>query len=163
MKTEQHTNNIGFDALIFDDSELLILGSFPSVKSRENFFYYGNPRNRFWKILANAFDEKLPQTISEKKELCRKYKIALWDVFIESDLNGSSDTSLSKSNYQLSDITSLLKSHKNIKKILCNGALAYNTLIKNFDIKIPIVKLHSTSPACVTFDAESWMNNLKNA
>lgn len=156
----KNSNHLGFEPLIFEDSEILILGSFPSVKSRENNFYYGNPRNRFWKVLATAFNEELPKDIKEKKELCQKHKIALWDIFIESDLNGSSDIVLSKSNYLLSDIISLLNTHKNIKKILCNGALAYNTFVKNFDIDIPVVKLHSTSPACVTFDLNSWKENL---
>ncbi len=157
----QNKNNFkGFEPLIYEDSEILILGSFPSVKSRENNFYYGNPRNRFWKILAAAFSEDMPKTIIEKQELCRKHKIALWDIYIASDLKGSSDVALFKSNSILSDIPSLLKSHKNIKKILCNGALAYNTLIKYFQIDIPIVKLNSTSPACVNFNEQDWFNNL---
>ncbi len=155
-------NKIGFDAFINEDSQILILGSFPSVKSRENHFYYGNPQNRFWKVLANAFNEDLPKTIEEKQDLCRKHKIALWDVFIESDLKGSSDCNLSKSNYQLSDIPSLIKQYKNIKKILCNGALAYDTLTKNFDINLPIFKMLSTSPACVKFDIKVWIENLQN-
>lgn len=68
---------IGFDPLMNDDSEFLILSSFPSVKSRENNFYYGHPQNRFWKMLASIFHEDLPKSIEEKKVLCKKHKIAL--------------------------------------------------------------------------------------
>lgn len=67
----------GFEPLVDNDSEILILGSFPSVISRTNNFYYGNPQNRFWKMLATIFNENLPQSIENKKELCRKHKIAL--------------------------------------------------------------------------------------
>ena len=153
----------GFSPVIFEDSEILILGSFPSIKSRQNNFYYGNPRNRFWKVLATIFNEKLPETIQEKVEICRKNKIALWDIYSSSNLTSSSDNELSKSNNQLSDIVGLLKRYKNIKKITCNGALSYNTLVKNFNLNIDVVKLPSTSPACVKFDYEMWYNNLKRS
>lgn len=151
----------GFSPVVFEDSEILILGSFPSVKSRQNNFYYGNPQNKFWKLIASCFEEDLPKTIEEKVNLCQKHKIALWDIYSESDISGSSDLKLAASNFKLSEIDILLKKYKNIKKILCNGALAYNTLIKNFNLSVPIIKLTSTSPACVNFDRESWINQLK--
>ena len=151
----------GFAPVIFEDSTILILGSFPSVKSRENNFYYGNPQNRFWKLLANCYKENIPSTIQEKIELCKKHKVALWDVCSQSDINGSSDVNLANSNYILSDIDKLLKKYKNIKKILCNGALAYNTLTKNFNLDLPVFKMTSTSPACVNFNKESWIEQLK--
>ncbi len=162
MDKERENNIIfnGFPPLINEDSEILILGSFPSVKSRENNFYYGNPRNRFWKVISKAFDEEMPNYIKDKEEICRKHKIALWDVFIESDLKGSSDVVLSKSNLILSDIEGLLNKYKNIKRILCNGNLAYETFIKNFKTDIPVIKLKSTSPACVSFDEKEWIENL---
>ncbi|MCI8555411.1 MAG: DNA-deoxyinosine glycosylase [Clostridia bacterium] len=154
-------NYSGFQPFIDENSEILILGSFPSVKSRQNNFYYGNSRNRFWKVLASAFNEECPQTIEEKKMLCQRHKIALWDVFWQSDLKGSSDQTLSKSNIVLSDLNGLIKRYPNIKKILCNGALAYDTLTKNFNFNIEIKKLHSTSPACVNFNLDEWITNLK--
>ncbi len=155
-------NYIGFAPFINKESKILILGSFPSVKSRENNFYYGNNQNRFWTVLSTTFCENLPKTIQEKKELCRKHKIALWDVYCESNLIGSSDIALSKSTLKLSNIGELLKNYPNIKKILCNGRLAYDTLTKNFNINLEIKKLHSTSPACVNFDLQEWIKNLKD-
>lgn len=160
--TNEQENFKGFPPFINNDSQILILGSFPSVKSRENNFYYGNARNRFWSTLAAAFNEKLPLSIKEKKELCRKHKIALWDVYCESDLSGSSDISLRKSNIKLSNIEELLINYPKINKILCNGNLAYEILIKNFKIDKEIKKLHSTSPACVNFDLQEWIKCLKN-
>ena len=87
----------GFDPFIDNQSEILVLGSFPSVKSRQAGFYYGNRQNRFWKVLATTFGESLPLTTKEKQEICRKHKIAMWDVVIESDLKGSSDEVLKNS------------------------------------------------------------------
>lgn len=72
----------------------MILGSFPSVKSRENQFYYGHPQNRFWKVIAGIFKEPLPQTIDEKKDLLLRHRIAVWDVIDSCDIVGSSDSSI---------------------------------------------------------------------
>lgn len=68
-------NNIGFEPLIDNDSKILILGSFPSVKSRENLFYYGHPQNRFWKMLAYIFNENQPKSIEEKKNYVENTKL----------------------------------------------------------------------------------------
>ena len=153
----------GFEPLIFNDSKILILGSFPSVKSRNNNFYYGNPQNKFWKVLATIFNEKTPFSIEEKSELCRKYQIALWDVVASSNLVGSADLSLEKSNYQLADIDGLLKKHPNIQKIVCNGKLAYKLYQKHFDkLNINAICLPSTSPANTRFNIEIWRENIKN-
>ena len=73
-----------------EESRILILGSFPSVKSRENQFYYGHPQNRFWKVIAGIFKEPLPQTIDEKKDLLLRHRIAVWDVIDSCDIVGSS-------------------------------------------------------------------------
>lgn len=153
--------HLGFDPVIFEDSEILILGSFPSVKSRENNFYYANKRNRFWSNLAKIFEKPVPESIQEKIELCKSNKIALWDVASKADLTGSSDYKLEKSNIILSDIEGLLHKYKNIKKILCNGSLAYKILTKNFFLNLPIIKLPSTSPANVRFNGDIWKNELK--
>ena len=82
-------------APVFDEnSKILVLGSFPSVKSREEGFFYGHPQNRFWKVIANAFDTNTPQSIEEKKALLLSNGIALWDVIHSCDIVGSSDSSI---------------------------------------------------------------------
>ena len=153
---------LGFQPLIDFDSNILILGSFPSVKSRLNNFYYGNPQNKFWKVLASVFKEKVPNSITEKQDLCRKYKIALWDIIISSDIIGSSDLNLEKSNFLVADIKSLLMKYPKIEKIICNGKLSFK-LYKKFysDLKINVVCLPSTSPANTRFDINIWKDNLK--
>lgn len=149
--------NQGFKPLINDNSEILILGSFPSVKSRQNNFYYGNPQNRLWKVLAEYFKENTPKSIEEKIELCKKHKVALWDVVVSSNINGSSDDKLEKSDIEIADLHGLLKKFTCIKRILCNGKLAYNLYLKYFsDIKIEVLYMPSTSPANVRFDSKKW-------
>ena len=150
----------GFEPLVFDDSQILILGSFPSIKSRENNFYYGNPQNRFWKMLAYIFEEEVPQSTDAKIKLCKKHKIALWDVVIRANLQGSSDISLKKSDYIVADISKLLQSHTAIKIILCNGKLAFNLFMKNFNVGIPVYYMPSTSPANVRFDIDKWKEKI---
>ena len=82
-------------APVFDEnSKILVLGSFPSVKSREEGFFYGHPQNRFWKVISNAFDTHTPQSIEEKKALLLSNGIALWDVIHSCDIVGSSDSSI---------------------------------------------------------------------
>lgn len=152
----------GFDPFVFDNSEILILGSFPSVKSREINFYYGHPQNRFWKVLAITFGENIPKTIEDKKELCQKHKIALWDVIVSSDLNGSSDLNLEKSNFTPADLNSLLINYPNITKILCNGKLAFKLYQKLFNLNKKVVCMPSTSPANTRFDIDIWKNELLN-
>lgn len=158
----EEKNFLGFQPLIDFDSNILILGSFPSVKSRLNNFYYGNPQNKFWKVLASVFNEKVPNSITEKQDLCRKYKIGLWDIIISSDTIGSSDLNLEKSNFLVADIKSLLMKYPKIEKIICNGKLAFK-LYKKFysDLKINVICLPSTSPANPRFDINIWKDNLK--
>ena len=83
-----------FDPIFDENSEILILGTLPSVKSREQNFYYGHPQNRFWKVIAALFEEPVPGKIPEKKDLLLKHHIALWDVIAECDIAGSSDSSI---------------------------------------------------------------------
>ena len=85
---------IGFAPIYNKDSRVLILGSFPSVKSREIKFYYGNKQNRFWKMLCGYFNEEIPQTIESKKEFLFRNKIALWDMAVSCEIKGSSDASV---------------------------------------------------------------------
>ena len=76
------------------DSKILILGSFPSVKSREQKFFYGHSQNRFWRVLSNVFKDNLPNTVEEKKAFLLKHKIAVWDVIASCEIIGSSDSSI---------------------------------------------------------------------
>ena len=83
-----------FEPVYTEESRILILGTFPSVKSREMKFYYGHPQNRFWKVLAGILECRIPETISEKKEFLQKNNIAVWDVIKSCDIRGSSDSSI---------------------------------------------------------------------
>ena len=104
------------------DSRILILGSFPSVKSREAKFFYHHPQNRFWKVLAALFQEEVPQAIEEKKTFLLRNHLALWDVIESCDIVGSSDSSIS--NVVPVDISQIL-SRANIIKVYANGGKAF--------------------------------------
>lgn len=133
-------------APVFDaSSRVLILGSFPSVRSREEGFYYGHPRNRFWKVISELLCEPLPLTIPEKRELLLKSRIALWDVCSSCEITGSSDATISK--VVPNDLSLLLTTAK-ISLICTNGRTAdklYRRFVRNIDI--PERCLPSTSPA----------------
>lgn len=133
------------------DSNILILGSFPSVKSRQEKFFYAHPQNRFWKVVSTIFNEPIPQTIAEKKQMLLRNNIAVWDVIKSCDIVGSSDSSIE--NVAVNDIESLLKS-TNIKIIFANGDKAYKLFKKYFDNNIGIIKLPSTSPANAQYNLE---------
>lgn len=137
------------------DSEcrVLILGTFPSVKSRETMFYYGHPQNRFWKLLPALFEELIPTTPEEKKALLLRHHIALWDVIESCEVTGSSDTSIK--NVIPNDIT-LITRQCDIRAIVGNGATAeklYNKYLKE-KVGREMIKLPSTSPANATFSLE---------
>ncbi len=142
-----------FEPVYNQKSKLLILGSFPSVKSREAGFYYYHPQNRFWKMLAKLFDEPLPKSIEEKKELLLRHHIAVWDVIASCEIAGSSDSSIK--NVTPVDIKKVL-SVAPIGKILTNGATADNLYRRHlFPLtKIEAVRLPSTSPANAAFSLE---------
>ena len=130
------------------DSEILILGSFPSVKSREVNFYYGHPQNRFFKVLSKLFNEEHVSTIEERKALLKNHKIALYDVIEECDIEGSADSSIT--NVTPIDISKILKEYPSIKKIVVNGGKAKELFKKYLLSKISgveIIYLPSTSPA----------------
>lgn len=144
-----------FEAVYNNDSKILILGSFPSVKSREINFYYGHPQNRFWKILENIYNEKIDNNIENKKEFLLRNNIALWDVIKTCEINGSSDSSIK--NAIPNDVENLIHS-TNIKAIFCNGNTSYKLFMKHFKNKttdIPIICLPSSSPANAKFSLES--------
>ena len=139
---------------LFDEnSEILILGSFPSQKSREAQFFYGHPQNRFWLVLSEVLGEKLPQSIDEKREMILKNKIALWDVIASCEIVGSSDSSIK--NVVPNDISGILRK-SNIKRIFVNGKTAekyYNRYILD-STQIPAKLLPSTSPANAAYSLE---------
>ena len=135
------------------DSEILILGSFPSVKSREQGFFYGHAQNRFWKAAASVFCCPVPQTIDEKKEFLRQNKIALWDVIASCEISGSADSSIK--NVIPNDLTVILDNAP-IKRIFVNGKTAWKYFKKYADGKYSdnAVVLPSTSPANASFSLE---------
>ena len=150
MGEYQHIIHESIEPFINDDSEVLILGSFPSVKSREVGFYYAHPQNRFYKVLANIFFEPLPTSIEDKKELLVKHHIALYDVIYSCDISNSDDSSIK--NVTPIDIKELLLKYPNIKTIILNGGKAkelFNRyLLKDIDTKnIEIGYAPSTSSA----------------
>lgn len=128
------------------NSEILILGSLPSPKSRENNFFYGHPKNRFWELISIIFDEPVPVSIEEKITLLARNRIALWDVVEECDIVGASDSSIK--NVVPTSIADIISSSK-IHKIICNGTKAYDLYCKYqfFETGIDAIKLPSTSPA----------------
>ena len=132
---------------VFDkDSKVLILGSFPSVKSREEGFFYGHPQNRFWKVTARVFDEETPKTIIEKKAFLLRNHIALWDVIGSCEIEGSADSSIK--NASVNDLSEILKT-ADIQAIYLNGQKSYQLYQKYLfpTIKREGICLPSTSPA----------------
>lgn len=149
----------GFEPVYDKDSELLILGSFPSVKSREISFYYGHPRNRFWNTLFAFFGENPLATVAEKRSFLLAHKIALWDVVTSCEIVGSSDASIREA--QIADIAAIV-SQSRIRAILCNGSKAYDLFTAHFPHYLGITeKMPSTSPANPRFSAETWNQTLK--
>ena len=132
---------------VFDkDSRVLILGSFPSVKSREEGFFYGHPQNRFWKVVAGVCGEEVPQTIDDKRSFLLRNHIALWDVIRSCDIVGSSDSSIR--NVVANDLNVILDA-ADIKAIYVNGKTAYKYFERYTRPAIgrEAVCLPSTSPA----------------
>ena len=154
----QHVEHT-FEPVYDENSEILILGTFPSVKSRENNFYYGHPQNRFWKLIAGLTKEPVPETIEEKKALLLKHHIAIWDVVQSCDIIGSSDSSIK--NVVPADIAKILK-ESSVQRIYANGDKAYRLYKKYCEKETgkKAEKLPSTSPANAIFTldrlTESW-------
>ena len=134
-----------FPPIYSSHSKVLILGSFPSVKSREISFYYGHKMNRFWKVLSNIYQEEEPLTNQERTQFILEHNLALWDVIESCEIQGSSDSSIK--NVKVNDIPNLIK-NSNIKLIICNGTKSYNLFLKYIEgIDIKVIKFPSTSPA----------------
>lgn len=160
-----------FEPVYDEKSKILILGSLPSVKSREEGFYYGHPRNRFWKVITavvkmqknNSYNTNDTEglTIKDKKQLLLSNGIAIWDVIESCDIKGSSDSSIR--NVKANDIGHILK-HSNIKRIYANGKTAGNLYRKYIypELHIDIIDLPSTSPANAAFSLEKLIAEWEN-
>lgn len=123
-----------------------MLGSFPSVLSRANDFYYGNPQNRFWRVMASCLGEPTPTSIAEKREMLLAHGVALWDVIASCDIRGSSDASIK--NVVPVDVARVTSAAP-IEAILCNGATSgrlYHRYLEAIAGHVAVV-MPSTSPA----------------
>lgn len=141
------------------NSKILILGSFPSVKSRESGFFYGHPQNRFWKVLSGICACEIPETVDEKKRFLLEQKIAVWDVIASCTIEGSSDNSIR--DVIPNDLGRILKT-ADIRQIFTNGTAAdklYHKYIED-TTGMKAVRLPSTSPANAAWSVErlkeSW-------
>lgn len=160
MKTEiKHP----FPPLYDADSRILILGSFPSVKSREQNFFYGHPQNRFWKIMANILDCPVPQTIEEKQHMLHANRIALWDSIAQCEIEGSSDASIEK--VVPNDLSPIFQT-AGIRQVFCNGKKSYDMYRLYIE---PVTHrtakcLPSTSPANAAWSlqrlCQAWAANI---
>lgn len=150
---EYHHLTHEFPPVYDENSRILILGSFPSVKSREQKFFYGHPQNRFWKVTAAVLNCPVPETVEEKKEMLLTHGIALWDVIAECDIIGSSDSSIR--NVVPNDLGEILRTGK-ISAIYANGGTAkrlYDRFQKEV-CQMEAIGLPSTSPANAAYSVE---------
>jgi len=153
-----------FPPIIDKNSEILILGSIPGIKSLEKQQYYGHPQNKFWKIIFELFNEEFTEDYEKRIAVLRKYKIALWDVIDSCERIGSLDSEIK--NEEANQIPELLEEYPNIKAIFCNGGKSYKNLQKLLgkNFRIPIYLLPSTSPLhTVSFERklEDWKKILE--
>ncbi len=148
-----------FGPLLDSKCRVLILGSMPSIKSREQAFFYGHPQNRFWPLLAKLFNEPEPKTIEEKRVLALSHHVALWDVIASCDIIGSSDADIR--NVIPNDLTPIFKTAQ-INSVFCNGKTSgsYFARYQQKTLGIEAVTLPSTSPANAAWSidrlAEKW-------
>lgn len=149
----------GFAPFIAPDSRLLVLGSFPSVKSRAQGFYYGNPQNRFWRTVCGFFGEEVPADIAGKKAFLLRRKIALWDVVTACEIAGSADASIRGE--QLADVAALLAGSA-VEAVFCNGKTAYALLQRGAPLPVRTECLPSTSPANPRFRVAVWEDRLRS-
>ena len=160
MTKEKKTLTHTFEPIYNKDSRILILGSFPSVKSRENNFYYGHPQNRFWKVIAGVIGNPVPVSIEEKKEVLLNNHIAIWHVIASCSIQGSSDSSIR--DVVVNDFSKVLQ-ESSIRTIYVNGNKAYELYHKYAEEKtgIAAIKLPSTSPANAAWSVERLCDNWK--
>ena len=157
---EHHTHT--FPIFINEDSEILILGSFPSVKSRKNMFYYAHPQNRFFKVLSVLFNEEYSLDLTKRKDMLKKHKIALYDVIEECDIEGSADNTIS--NITPIDIKAILYRYPKIRIIATTGNKAASLFDKYLLDKIgnrKVYHLPSTSPANAKMKLEELVDKYR--
>jgi len=145
-----------FSPVYNSESRILILGSFPSVVSRTQEFYYGHPRNRFWPLLAALMDEAEPHSIQEKKQMLLRHHIALYDAVTACTITGSADASMQS--IIPADLSGIFKEAP-IQAVFANGNKAYEVCTKR--IGITAIKLPSTSPANARFRFEDLLTSWK--
>ena len=135
-----------FDPIVFENSKILILGTFPSFKSIEDNFYYSHKQNQFWRLLASIYNEKIPTNIDDKIYFLKKYEIALWDMVKSCKRENSLDNSLKE--IEVNNIELFLKNYPNIEHISFTGKRSQKLFEKNFSyLKIRTDYLPSPSPA----------------
>lgn len=135
-----------FGPLYDSQSKVLILGSLPSLKSREQNFFYGHPQNRYWPLIARLFGQKTPQTVEDKKALVLSHNMAMWDTIYSCDIIGSSDSSIR--NAVPTDLSAIIN-NSCVKHIFCNGNTSGSYYRKYQEplLGIKAIVLPSTSPA----------------
>lgn len=152
-----------FEPIYDEQSKVLILGSFPSVKSREQAFFYGHPQNRFWKVIATLVGEETPVTVEQKRAMLLRHGIAVWDVIASCEIIGSSDSSIR--NVQVNDLSRILNAASDVK-IFANGTKSYELYCRYAKVQTgkAITKLPSTSPANAAWSlerlCEAWKDGL---
>ncbi|MCI3937105.1 DNA-deoxyinosine glycosylase [Chryseobacterium aahli] len=153
-----------FPPFIDHQSEILILGSIPGVKSLEKQQYYAHPQNKFWKIIFELFNEEFTEDYAKRITVLKKNHIAIWDVIDSCERKGSLDSEIK--NEEANQIPELLEEYPNIQAIFCNGGKSYKNLQKLLgkNFKIPIYLLPSTSPLhTISFERkfEDWKKILE--
>ncbi len=141
-----------FVPVMDQDCRVLVLGSFPSVKSRENAFYYGHPQNRFWRVLAGVYGECTPEQVDEKKAFLLRHHIALWDVLAKCEIMGSEDSSI---RCEVPNQLERVLSACDIRQVLLNGQTAAK-YYRKYCAQLPLscLVLPSTSPANAAWSLE---------
>lgn len=142
---------------LYDENcRILLLGSFPSVKSREAMFFYGHPQNRFWRLVAGLFKEEAPRSVDEKRGLLLRHHIAVWDTIHSCTITGSSDSSIKD---VVPNDLSVILDNSRVDRIFCNGAASFRLYMKYIypQTGIEAKKLPSTSPANAAFSMERLM------
>ena len=135
------------------NSGILILGSFPSVKSRESAFFYGHPQNRFWRVMAAVFEDDVPRNVPERRAFLLRHHVAAWDVIHSCEISGSSDSTIR--NVTPNDLSPILEGAP-IRRIFVNGRTAEKMYKKYTEPLIgrPAICLPSTSPANAAWSLE---------
>lgn len=151
------THNIS--PIFNEKSKILILGSFPSVRSRKDEFYYAHPQNRFWRVISSIIGCELPLTKEQKGAMLLENGIALWDVIAQCDIYESSDASIE--NVTVNDL-SMIFSQSEISAIFLNGGTAYRLFekytAKQYSALPPYAQLPSTSPANASFSLDALID-----